>query len=230
MGGEFSDKVCVVIPAFNEEDSIYEVVKKALGVGPGIKVIVVDDGSTDMTAELAEKAGAQVIRHSRNVGQWEALRTGFREALRQGFSIVISMDGDGQHDPKDIPSLVEPIASRSADLVIGSRMMGGRTYMLPYRYAGIRFFSLVLSFLTGSRLTDVLSGFRAYRSGLLKAMLGRLRERQYGVLEATLVAWRLGARIIERPVGFTAKRISKKGSLRFFFNLCRVLIRSLLMG
>ena len=85
-----------------------------------------------------------------------------------------------------------------------------------------------MSFLTGLKITDVTSGFRAYRADLLQYLIRELREDQYGVLEATLLAWRYGARICERPVKFRVSKASKKGSLRYFLNLCRVLVRVLL--
>ena len=218
-------RVCVVIPALNEEATIADMVRGALLFAD--EVIVVDDGSADRTAELARRAGAHVIKHLKNMGQWSALRTGFREALRKGFDIVVTMDADGQHDPTNIPRLLKPISEGRADLVIGSRLKGHPVAMIPYRYAGIKFFSKLLSTFMGVNLTDATSGFRAYRSWLLKAMVKQMRERQYGILEATMIAWRLGARIEEEPIDFVPKRTSKKGSIRFFLNLVRVLLRVL---
>jgi len=217
-------RTCVVIPALNEEATIMDVVKRALFFVD--EVIVVDDGSVDRTAELAEKAGAYVIRHPRSTGQWSALRTGFREALRRQSDVVITMDADGQHDPADIPHLLEPIRAGQADLVIGSRLKGHPVAMIPYRYAGIKFFSKLLSVFMRVSLTDVTSGFRAYRSWLLEILVEQMREKQYGILEATVIAWRLGARIKERPISFMPKKASKKGSIRFLLNLVRVLMKA----
>ena len=223
-------RACVVIPAFNEEKSIHEVVRRTKRVCPGIEVVVVDDGSTDMTAKLAEEAGAHVIRLGKNVGQWEALRTGFRYALEMGSEILISMDGDGQHDPADIPRLLEPILNGSTDLVMGSRLLGRSRPpgMRFYRYVGIKFFSKLMSLITGWRITDVMSGYRAYRASLLKRIIGKLKEKQYGILEATIAAWRAGARVCEKPIRFKGRSESRKGSLRFLLNLLRVLLRSLM--
>ena len=224
-------RTCVIVPALNEEATIYYVVKRALLTNLGLKVIVVDDGSTDRTSEKAKVAGAYVIRLPVSKGQWRALKIGFKKALKDGFDVVISMDGDGQHDPLDIPSLVRPILEGQADLVIGSRFYNGRVANLdmpPHRYLGVKFFSLLVSFLTGLKITDATSGFRAYRADLLQHLIRELKEDQYGVLEATLLAWRCGARICERPVKFRINKTSKKGSLRYFLNLCRVLVRVLL--
>ena len=223
---ESRPRVCVVIPALNEETTIADVVRGALLFAD--EVIVVDDGSVDRTAELARRAGAHVVKHLKNMGQWSALRTGFREALRKGFDIVVTMDADGQHDPTNIPRLLKPILEGRADLVIGSRLKGRPVAMIPYRYVGIKFFSKLLSTFMSVNLTDVTSGFRAYRSWLLEVMVRRMYERQYGILEATVMAWRLGARIEEEPINFAPRKISKKGSIRFFLNLVRVLLRSLL--
>jgi len=219
-------RTCVVIPALNEEATIADVVRGALLFVD--EIIVVDDGSVDRTAELAEKAGAYVIKHSRSAGQWSALRTGFKEVLKKRSDVVITMDADGQHDPADIPRLLEPIKAGRADLVIGSRLKRCPAAMIPYRYVGIKFFSKLLSIFMRVRLTDVTSGFRAYRSWLIKALVKRMRERQYGILEATIIAWRLRARIEEMPISFTLKKTSKKGSIRFLLNLVRVLLKALI--
>ena len=234
-GGRLGDarlrcRISVVIPALNEEKAIGHVVRGIRSLLPGVRVIVVDDGSTDRTAQEALKAGARVIRFLENRGQWEALRVGFRKALELGSDVVVSMDGDGQHDPADMPSLLKPILAGEADLVIGSRFYRRKRIpgMRGYRYAGIRFFSWLIRLLTRSKITDVMSGYRAYRAELLAALVDRLRERRYGVLEATLMAWRLGARICERPIRFRPRRRSRKGSLRYLVNLCRVLLRALL--
>ena len=223
-------RACVVIPALNEEKTIYRVVRKTLSVDPSLKVIVIDDGSTDKTAKRAREAGAHVIRLKRNMGQWEALRLGFRKALKEGFNVVITMDGDGQHDPLFIPFLLEPIEKGRADLVVGSRFLCENSHHIvtaPYRHVGVKFLSWLFSLLTGVKLTDVMSGFRAYSSDLLRLLVRKLRERQYGALEAIFIAWRSGARICELPVNSKANKESKKGSMRFFLNLCRVLLRTL---
>ena len=121
MGG-----ITAILPAYNEEVSIGSVVLRARTYAD--RVIVIDDGSLDRTVEVAELAGAEVIRHARNRGKGAALKTGF--GALNGSDIIVTIDTDGQHDPADIPQLVEPIRTGEADMVNGSRYMNGNNIVL----------------------------------------------------------------------------------------------------
>jgi len=118
MSGE---GIVAVLPAFNEQRTIAEVILKTEKNVD--RVVVVDDGSSDLTAEVAERLGATVIRHKRNIGYGAALRSGFEHALKLNPKVVVTLDTDGQHDPNEIPNLVKPILEGKADVVIGSRFL-----------------------------------------------------------------------------------------------------------
>jgi len=119
-----TSRLCVVIPAFNEEHTVGDVVSSVYQAVPGACVIVVNDGSTDETAERATAAGATVISLCFNLGVGGAVQSGYLYALRHHLEICVQIDGDGQHDPADVPRLVEPLLAGLADMVVGSRWLG----------------------------------------------------------------------------------------------------------
>lgn len=151
--------ITVIIPALNEEISIGSIVIKTKKYVN--RVIVVDDGSTDNTAEIARIAGADVIVHSKNRGKGEALKTGFRAACKNGTKIIVTIDADGQHDPSEIPKVVEPILSKQFDMVIGSRYLNGNSIPL-YRRIGQKILDRATNMNSGISVTDTQSGFRAF--------------------------------------------------------------------
>jgi len=155
------------IPAYNEEKTIAKVVlltKKYVD-----KVIVADDGSTDMTAEIAEAVGAEVIRHKENMGYGAALRTIFHKAREENADILVILDADEQHDPNEIPTLIEPLLKDEADLVIGSRFLG-KTDARKYRALGVKIITKTANILAGTKLTDAQSGFRAYNKKAIQVI------------------------------------------------------------
>lgn len=151
--------ITAIIPALNEEISIGSMVIKTKKFAD--HVIVVDDGSTDDTAEIARAAGADVIRHSKNKGKGEALKTGFHAACQNGTKIIVTIDADGQHDPSEIPKVVEPILFRKFDMVIGSRYLNGNSIPL-YRRFGQMILDKVTNANSGINISDTQSGFRAF--------------------------------------------------------------------
>ena len=154
-------KICAVIPAFNEEASIGSVVLKAKNHVD--KVVVVDDGSTDNTMEVAELAGAEVIRHEKNMGKGAALCTGFKYVSKNPGDIIVTLDADGQHNPDEIPRLLVPIVTDEADVVNGSRYINGNGGNTPlYRRIGQGVLDKVTNINSGLNVTDTQSGFRAF--------------------------------------------------------------------
>lgn len=159
--------ICAIIPALNAERSIAKVVADSRQhIEP---VLVIDDGSSDATAEVAKAAGATVLRHDVNRGKGAALKTGFAWALEQGFHAVITLDADGQHLPAEIPKFIAAREETGADLIIG-----GRAHlfaqMLPRRRFANEFSATCISIASGVRVTDSQSGFRLYSANLLRAI------------------------------------------------------------
>ena len=155
---------CVIVPAYEESGRIGKTIAGIREQGPD--VVVVDDGSTDGTADAARAAGAVTIEHETNMGKGVALNTGLAYASRQGYEFVITMDADGQHDPCDIPAFVDAFERTGAAVIVGSRMdrCGGMPFV---RRQTNRFMSWLLSLKMGQRVPDTQSGFRLYRQDML---------------------------------------------------------------
>ena len=216
----------VCIPACNEEEKVGDVVRGLNELELNLKVHVIDDGSVDGTRESATKAGAIVVEHPVNLGQWAALRTGFAVSLMEGADVMVSIDADGQHDPRDFCMLVEPILNGEADIVIGSRFLNGDAPSMPrYRYVGIKVFNKLVQILTKKKLTDCLSGYKAYDVSMVRKILPYLKEDQYGALEFLVRALRHKAKVIEKPVRMNSNSHSTKGKLRFGYNLLRTVVK-----
>lgn len=156
-----SPRVIVAIPAYNEEVAIGSVVLRALKYAD--EVLVLDDGSSDRTVEIARAAGARVISHIRNEGKGAGIRTAFLYAMNRSAEVLVLIDGDGQHDPDDIPALVRPVLDAQADVVNGSRFLGQSENNVPvYRRLGQEVLTLVTNIGTRQKITDSQSGFRAF--------------------------------------------------------------------
>jgi len=218
----------VFIPAYNEEENIGEVIKGLQQLQLSLKLYVIDDGSTDKTAEEASKAGATVIRHLVNLGGGAAIRTAFALALLNGADNVVTLDGDGQHDPKELQCIVEA-AKNGGDLVVGSRFLREQELEMPfYRHIGIRFFSWLMSRLVAMRITDATSCYRAYKTAAIKRVFPKLRENQYYGLEVLMRMGESKAKIVEVPITSKSrnKGKSKKGIIKYAYNLLRTLVEN----
>jgi len=188
------------MPAFNEAASVADVVREVREKVPSAQVLVVDDGSRDDTAERARAAGAIVARLPFNLGVGGAMRTGFRYARNNGFDAVVQVDADGQHDPSEVTQLVAGLAD--ADLVLGARFAGVGDYRSsgPRRWAMI-VLSRALSRLTGTRLTDTTSGFRASGPRAISLFAEHYPAEYLGdTIETLVIASRSGLRIEQIPV------------------------------
>lgn len=187
----------VLIPAYNEERFIGSVVLKARHHAS--QVVVVDDGSTDATAEIAEAAGARVIRHARNLGKGAALNTGFRFAREHAAKVVVTIDGDGQHRVADLEIVVAPVLAGQADLVVGSRYLGARSQVPRLRVFGHRLFNFLTTQSAGLRLSDSQSGFRAFSERALRSFC--FQSRGFSVeSEMQFMARDHGLRTVEVPI------------------------------
>ncbi|AEC51932.1 Glycosyl transferase [Pyrococcus sp. NA2] len=191
-------KTLIIIPAYNEELTIGSVVALAKRYGD---VLVVDDGSKDRTSEIAREVGALVIRHNTNKGKGEALKTGFKYALNNGYDVVVCLDADGQHNPEEIPLLLKQILEDKADLVIGSRYLNNAHKNIPlYRRIGLWVLNTITVLASGVKITDSQSGFRALNRKALEESL-ELSANGYHI-ESEMIAQlsEKGLRITEVPI------------------------------
>ncbi|GJM45234.1 MAG: glycosyl transferase family 2 [Gemmatimonadota bacterium] len=189
-------RVLAIVPAFNEADSVADVVREIRATELA-DVIVVNDGSTDDTARIAREAGARVLDLPINLGIGGAVQSGYLFAERNGYDVAIQVDGDGQHIAGEIPRLLAPLQSGDADVVLGSRYVEKTSYQSPLaRRAGMILFSAVVTVVTGQRLRDTTSGFRA----MGRAAIGYLAHhypQDYPEVEALVLLRRAGFRVTE---------------------------------
>jgi glycosyltransferase involved in cell wall biosynthesis len=198
--------LAVVVPAKDEEATIGELLDRlALVRVPGheLHAILVDDGSTDRTAQVARERGAAVVRHAENKGLGAAVRTGLRAAVEVGASAVAYLDADLEYYPEDIPRLVEPIVAGRADYVLGSRFLGGVRGMRLHRRLGNYAFTALLALLARHRITDGQTGMRAFsREAAARAEI--IHDYNYAQV-LTLDLLRKGMRIEEVPVRYRVR-------------------------
>lgn len=190
-----------VIPAYNEAATILDVVETLRREVPGYDVLVVDDGSTDQTGNLARSAGARVVRPPFNLGIGGAVQAGFTFALENGYDRMVQVDADGQHLPSEIQRLSEAMDDApQVDMVCGSRFLTNNGYPAPIsRRTGIHIFAFILSRIVGQRVTDPTSGFRLYnRRGI--ALFARDYPHDYPEVEAILMVHHHRLRMAEVPV------------------------------
>jgi glycosyltransferase involved in cell wall biosynthesis len=191
-----TERICIAIPALNAARHVGPVIEEARRLNRD--VVLVDDGSSDDTARVAESAGAKVLRHAVNRGKGAALKTAFTWALQQGFDSVITLDADGQHLAAEIPKFVEARASSGADLIIGGRAhLFGQ--MLPRRRFANRFSARMIALVSGSVVTDSQSGYRLYSRNLLEKLT--LRADGFDMESEVIVrAGRAGLRVVTIPI------------------------------
>ena len=198
-------RVLIVVPALNEESGLPPLLSELRAVaerdGFSAEIVVIDDASTDRTAEVAREHGARVVRLCRNLGIGGAVQTGLRLALREGFDCAVQMDGDGQHPPSELRKLVAAMqAPLAPDIVVGSRFLHGEGFQstLPRRM-GSGWLGWVLRLVTGQKTTDPTSGYRAYGRRALK-LFNWSYPHDYPEPEALVLAKVAGLRVVEIPV------------------------------
>jgi len=201
-------KLITIIPVFNEAATISDVVERALSYGP---VLVVDDGSTDETAACAGRAGAEVIRHPRRLGKGQAIRTGMAAAAIRGASAVITLDGDGQHDPADIDRLLGAAAAAPGAVIVGNRL-GQTSGLVRERLNAIRVAGFFMNWVTGVRVEDTQSGFRLYPLDVVRDLATR-RGGFVFETEVLVVAAGRGVAVREVPVR-TVSRAARRSRFR----------------
>lgn len=191
--------VLLIMPAWNEAGPIGDVVREVRDELPETDVLVVDDGSTDATAEIARQAGAVVLQLPYHLGIGGAMRLGYRYAREAGYDVAVQVDADGQHDPRYVPKLVDGL--QQASMVIGARFAGEGEYCVrgPRRWA-MTMLSLVISRMAGCRLTDTTSGFRACGRELIELFADWYPVEYLDSVETLVRVVRLGHRVRQIPV------------------------------
>lgn len=206
--------ILVVIPAFNEEETIAKVIDDLRAEEFHTDIVVVDDGSRDGTARIAESKGVSIIRLPCNLGIGGAVQTGYRYALERGYRLCVQVDADGQHGADSIERLVEPVASGETDIAIGSRYLVDNPYRPSMaRKAGITILSKIVSWIVGIRITDPTSGFRAVNGPVISAFCVQYPD-DYPEVESIVLLHRMGFRIQEVGVRME-ERAGGRSSITF---------------
>ncbi|HZU85391.1 MAG TPA: glycosyltransferase family 2 protein [Polyangiaceae bacterium] len=218
-------RVSFLVPAHNEAATIGEVLDRIASLGLDAQVVVVDDGSTDDTAAIAEAKGATVVRQA-NAGKGAAIRAAI---ARMDGEIAVIQDADMEYDPVEVPRLIEPIERGVADVVYGSRLRGGgaqRAYLF-WHLVGNRFLSLLTGVLYNTTLSDMETGYKAFRADVLRSL--ELREDGFGIEpELTGQICKRGLRVYELPISYygrtyaEGKQITWRDGLRAIWVLLRV--------
>jgi glycosyltransferase involved in cell wall biosynthesis len=227
---EMPAKTLVIIPAYNEQKSLPGVIADLREHAPDADVVVVDDGSWDATARVAEECGVTVLRLPFNLGIGGAMQTGYRFADRHGYAVAVQFDGDGQHLAAEIAPLLTELGSGAADIVVGSRFLLKTDYQSPFfRRIGIWIFSKVLSRILGMPMTDTTSGFRAANREELGFVAGGYPD-DYPEVESLVLLHKAGLRIAEVPVKMRARSEGKSSitPLRSVYYMVKVLLAVLI--
>jgi len=202
-------KLLILIPAYNEEGAIGGVVNEVRAVMPGVPVLVVDDCSTDSTIHTARAAGAQVLSLPHHLGLGGAVQAGYRLAFELDYDYVIRVDGDGQHDPRDIPKMLETLEREKCEMVIGSRFVDGTgVHSGRLRAVGIVFFRAVLRPILGRPVRDPTSGFVGVNRTAL-SVFSRSFPLEYPEIEALVVLQRKRFRFVEVPCRMRPRRTGR---------------------
>jgi glycosyltransferase involved in cell wall biosynthesis len=217
-------RVAAIVPAFNEARNLPRLAEALRAQGSSVEVCLVDDGSTDETAEVARALGWTVLRLPMNLGIGGAVHAGYLWALERGHDVAVQIDGDGQHDPAFLDALAAPVREGRADVVIGSRFLSeGGFRSTRLRRAGIRYLSWFLRLRCGARVTDPTSGFRAAGRRAIE-LFARYYPSDYPEPEAIALARRAGLRIAEVPVRMNEREHGRSSitALRSLYYLVKV--------
>ena len=201
-----SDRLLIIIPAYNEQGAIHHVVSSVRQAVPQADVLVINDGSKDNTSQEAEAAGAIVVQHPFNLGIGGAVQTGLKFARQQNYDYVIRLDGDGQHNADEIQLFLTALCAQQADMVIGSRFMNADVeWHIPWaRRVGINFFRWAVSLLIGHRATDTTSGFCGMNRPVIDVLATYLPQ-DYPDVESRVIVHKAGLRQLELPVHMRAR-------------------------
>jgi len=217
--------IVICIPAFNEEKNIARLIIDAKKYTD--KIIVIDDGSTDYTPIISRELGVNLIQHEKNLGKGAALRTAFKNAMTYSPDVVVTMDGDGQHDPSFIPKLIEPVLSGKSDVVIGSR--SDKTKMPTYRKIGLKTINYLNKKAIKSKINDAQSGFRAYSKKSINALAQERYQDYSAEFEQLNSLIQKGFQISEVPVEIKYEGLEKTSKKNFLTHGGELILASLFM-
>lgn len=224
----------VIIPAYNEADGIAGVIGTIRTAVPSADILVVNDGSGDETAAMAEKAGAIVLSHTFNMGYGVTIQTGYKYAYAHGYDYLVQIDGDGQHDPSFIPELLAPVKSGDVDFAIGSRFLWFDSYRPSFsRRLGILFFRKLVTVIIGRSITDPTSGFQAFNRSVVKFFSTDVFPCDYPDADMLITLNLAGFRMRELPVRMFANPSGKTmhsgiKPLYYMFKMCLSIVVTLL--
>lgn len=205
-GGPLSGTVLAIVPAWNEAASLPHLIAELRQLTEAPDVLVIDDGSTDGSGDVAERAGARVLRLPFNCGIGATVQAGIVWGLARGYELIVRFDGDGQHDPAALPELLAPLREDAADFLVGSRYLDGQGFQSTLaRRLGSRWFALLLRVIGGVSVTDPTSGLWGGNRRAL-AVLGADYASDYPEVDSLLRLRRAGCRIAERPVRMRARK------------------------
>ena len=226
-----TERLLILIPAYNEAGAIRHVIRGVKTVVPQADILVIDDGSADDTGREAQQAGALVLRQPVNLGIGGTVQTGLKFALQQNYDCIVRIDGDGQHNPLHILSIISALKSNDADIVIGSRFLTQEASMaIPFiRRLGIFVFAKTVSLLTGKSATDTTSGlFGMHRRSA--EVLANCMPQDYPEVESRIILHRAGIKVLEIPTPMFNRfaGVSSINAWRSIYYACKVLIAVLL--
>ena len=227
---EVFPRTLIVVPAYNEEESLAHVIDGIRAHAPWADIAVVNDGSRDATPDVARAKGVISLNLPYNLGIGGAVQTGYKFAAQMGYEVAAQVDGDGQHPASEIERLVTTLLSTDANMVIGSRYAGETDYRAPFlRRTGIRILSTVVSLLAGQPVTDPTSGFRVIDRKTV-CFLARMYPRDYPEPEAIILLRRQGLRIVEVPVSMRQRTggVSSISQLRGVYYMLKVLLATII--
>jgi glycosyltransferase involved in cell wall biosynthesis len=223
--------VVALICAYEEEANIGPVLAAVPDQACGLAVttLVIVDGGSDRTEDIAKESGAVTFVLTENLGHGYAQRVGYALSIELGAQYVVTIDADGQNDPSEMPVMLQPLVDDEADFVVASRVLGSDTTADNFRKAGVRVFSWVLSTIGHTKLTDTSNGYRAMRVSMLDDIAYRLRQTQYHTAEFLIFAMKRGWRVTERPTVWYERSSgeTKKGKNWLYgFRYGRVILES----
>jgi glycosyltransferase involved in cell wall biosynthesis len=226
-----AERIMALIPAYNEEGAIASVIQGVRRELPQADIVVVDDCSTDRTAAVANAAGAKVVSIPCNLGIGGAVQTGLKFAREHNYDLVIRLDGDGQHDPQEIPMLFAAVKTGKADAVFGSRFIGkDSTMTIPLsRRIGIKTFAMLVTVLTGEKATDTTSGFMGANKYAIDILADFLPQ-DYPEVEGRIILHKAGLTTLELPAHMRSRiaGISSINSWRSIYYAVKVSIAALI--